>query len=71
MKWLEDLRCSLEKFGWSSEVMEKLDGVSVNEVKRMLRDCVWREVKETWMTEAQGRPKLGVIKSPMDSGGRV
>ena len=29
VKWLEDLRCSLEKFGWSSEVV-KLEGVSGN-----------------------------------------
>ena len=52
-------------------MMEKLEGVSVNEVRWMLRDCAWREVKEAWMTEAQGRPKLEVIKSLMDSGGRV
>ena len=35
VKWVEDLKASLEKFGWSSGVVEKLEGVSVDEVKRM------------------------------------
>ena len=67
-KWLEDLRCSLETFRWSSEMVEKLEGVSVNEVRRMLWDCARREAKEAWMAEAQGRPKLEVIKSLMEGG---
>ena len=68
VKWVDDLKDGLEKFGWSSEVVEKLEGVSGSEVKQMLRDCAWREVKEAWMAEAQGRPKLGVMKSLMEGG---
>ena len=37
-------------------------------MKRMLRDCAWCEVKEAWMAEAQGRPKLGVMRSLMEGG---
>ena len=56
VKWLEDLRCSWEKFGWSSEMVEKLyTWLSGNEVKRMLRVCAWHEVKEVWMAETQER----------------
>ena len=42
--------------------------MSVNEVRQMLKDCAWREVKEVWMAETQGRPKLGVMKSLMEGG---
>ena len=43
VKWVEDLKDSLEKFGWSSGVVEKLEGVSLGEVGHMLKDCTWRE----------------------------
>ena len=39
VKWVEDLKDSLEKFGWSSGVVEKLEGVSLGKVGYMLRDC--------------------------------
>ena len=38
VKWPEDFRCSLEKFRWSSEVMDEIEGVSVNEVRRILME---------------------------------
>ena len=41
------LKDSLEKFGWSSGVAEKLIG----EVGCMLRDCTWCEMKKAWMME--------------------
>ena len=43
---MEDFKDSLEKFGWSSGVVEKLEGVSLGEVGHMLKDCAWREVKK-------------------------
>ena len=46
---MEDLKDSLEKFGRSSGVVEKLEGVSLGEVEYTLRDCAWREVKKAWM----------------------
>ena len=38
-KWVEELKDSLEKFGWSSGVVEKLEGVSLGEVGYMWKDC--------------------------------
>ena len=32
VKWVEDYKDSLEKFGWSSVVVEKLEGVSLGDV---------------------------------------
>ena len=46
VKWVEDLKDSLEKFGWSSGVVKKLEGVSLGEVGYMLRDRAWHEVKK-------------------------
>ena len=39
IEWVEDLKDSLEKFGWSSGVVEKLEGVSLGEARHMLKDC--------------------------------
>ena len=41
VKWVEDLKDGLMKFGWSSGVVEKLESVSLGEVGYMLRDCAW------------------------------
>ena len=56
---MEDLKCSLEKFGWTNEVVEELEGPTVSEVGQMLKDCAWRVVKKVWMSEAQ--KKLSVL----------
>ena len=50
-EWVEDVMDSLEKFGWSSGMVEKLD-VSLGKVGYMLRDCAWPEVNKAWMMEA-------------------
>ena len=64
---MEDLKDGLEKFGWSSGMVEKLEGVSLGEVGYMLSDCAWCKVKNTWMMEAdQGRSKLGMVKNLME-----
>ena len=60
---MEDLKDSLEKFGWSSGVMEKRESVSLGEVGCMLRNCRWREVKRAWTMEAEVRSKLGMVKN--------
>ena len=41
VKWVEDLKCSLEMFGWANEVVEKLQGLTMSEVGQMLKDCAW------------------------------
>ena len=62
----EDLKDSLEKFGWSSRVVLKLEGVLVGEVGYMLRDCTCHEVKKAWRMEAEGRLKVGMEKNLED-----
>ena len=68
VKWVED---TLEMFRWSSGVVEKLEGVSLGEVGYMLRDCAWPEVKKAWMMEAEGKPKLGMVKNLIEGGCRA
>ena len=46
VKWVEDIKDSLEKFRLSSGVVEKLEGVSLGEVGNMWKDCAWHEVKK-------------------------
>ena len=46
VRWVEDLKCSLNMYGWTDEVEKKLKGLSVSEVGQLLRDCAWREVKK-------------------------
>ena len=62
VKWVVDLKCSLETFGLTNEVVEKLEGLTVSEVGQMLKDCAWWEVKKVWVTEAQERSKLSVTE---------
>ena len=63
VKWWEDLKCGLEKVGWTSEVAEKLKGVvSWSEVSQMLKACALREVRKEWLSEAKERSKLGCYR---------
>ena len=47
VKWIENLKQSLEEIGWMGVGMEELGRLSNGEVVQMLRDCVWRAVKES------------------------
>ena len=42
--------------------MEELGKLSNGEVVQMLRDCVWRAVKESWAVQAEQHSKLKVVK---------
>ena len=42
--------------------MEELGKLSNGEVVQMLRDCVWRAVKESWAVQAEQHSKLKVAK---------
>ena len=42
--------------------MEELGRLSNGEVVQMLRDCVWRAVKESWVVQAEQHSKLKVVK---------
>ena len=63
VKWWEDMKCGLEKVGWTSEMAEKLKGVvSGSEVSQMLK--VWKG----WLKEAYERLKLGMLQRLMGRG---
>ena len=63
---MEYLKCSLEKFGWTNEVVEKLEGPTVSEVGQILKDCACRVVKK-----AQERSKLSVLWNLIRRRGKV
>ena len=41
VNWVEDLKDSLEKLGWSSGVVEKVEGVSLGEVGNYVKVKRW------------------------------
>ena len=51
--------------------VEKLEGVSLDEVGYILRDCAWCKVKKVWMMEAGRRSNLRMVKNLMEGGCRV
>ena len=63
VKWVQYLRKSLEMFGWDGISAEDLHGLSMGEVKKVLLDVAWREVRREWREAAQRHPKLEVIGS--------
>ena len=56
VKWIENLKQSLEEIGWMGVRMEELGRLSNGEVVQMLRDCVWGAVKESWAVQAEQPP---------------
>ena len=60
------MRQSLEVFGWKEVDVEALSGLTVREVKQILKDITWRKVKEVWREEARVRSKLVMIGRLMD-----
>ena len=45
VKWVKDLQQSLEKLGWRGLNVVALDGLTIKEVKQLLKDTAWRRVK--------------------------
>ena len=62
VKWIEKLKQSLEEIGWMGVGMEELGKLSNGEVLQMLRACVWRAVKESWVVQAEQHSKLKVVE---------
>ena len=62
VKWIEKLKQSLEEIGWMGVGMEELEKLSIGEVVQMLKDCVWRAVKESWAVQTEQHSKLKVVK---------
>ena len=68
MKWVKDLQQSLDVFGWKELDVEDLSGLTVREVKHILKDITWRKVRKVWREEARARSKLVMIGRLMDYG---
>ena len=58
MKWVKDLQQSLEKLGWRGLNVVTLDGLTIKEVKQLLKDTAWQRVKAVWREKAKGSSKL-------------
>ena len=65
VRWVKGLQQSLVRFGWKGLDAEAVSGLTKKEVKQVLKDIAWREVREAWREAARERPKLEVIGSLM------
>ena len=45
---------------------EGLNGLSMSEVRQMLRDVAWREVVDSWREEARSHSKLAEVQKLID-----
>ena len=53
VKWVRDLRMGLDAFGWQGLDMQALSGLSMNEVKHILKCMAWRRAREGWREETK------------------
>ena len=56
----------MEALGWQGLDMQALGGLSLSEVKHILKCMEWRRAREGWREEAKVRPKLEVMGRLMD-----
>ena len=66
VKWVQKLEEILRMFGWGGMSSEALGGLSMGEVKSVLTEVAWREVRGVWRQEAQRHPKLDLIGRLME-----
>ena len=45
VKWVKDLKMGLDAFGWQGLDMQALSGLSMNEVKHILKCMIWKELQ--------------------------
>ncbi len=53
VKWVRDLRMGLDAFGWQGLDMQALSGLSMNEVKHILKCMAWRRARQGWREETR------------------
>ena len=66
MQRVKDLRMGLEAFGWQGLDIQALSGLSLCEMKHILKYMAWRRAREGWREEAKVCPKLEVMGRLMD-----
>ena len=67
MKWVKDLQQSLEKLGWRGLNVVALDGLTIKEVKQLLKNTAWQRVKAAWREKAKESSKLKMTGKLMDN----
>ena len=55
------------KVRWSGMKVGALDGLSMKEVKQLLKNIAWRRVRAEWREKAKGQSKLEMIGKLMDN----
>ena len=65
IKLMQNVKQSLEMFGWGAICAEDLQGLSMGEVRTVLMDVAWRDGRGGWK-EAQRHPKLEMVGSLME-----
>ena len=59
---------SLRVFGWEGLQAERLNSLSMSEVRQMLRDVAWREAMDSWKEEARSHSKLAEVQKLIEKG---
>ena len=67
VQWVKDLQQSLEKLGWRGLNVVTLDGLTIKEVKQLLKDTAWQKVKTIWREKAKGSSKLEMTGKLMNN----
>ena len=67
VKWVNNLQQSLEKLEWRGLNVVTLDGMTIKEMKQLLKDTAWRRVKSVWREKAKGSSKLEMTGKLMDN----
>ena len=67
VRWVRDLQQSLEKLGWRGLNVVVLDGLTIKEVKQLVKDTAWRRVRAVWREKAKRRSKLEMTGKLMDN----
>ena len=66
VKWVQNLEGNLRMFGRGGMSSDALEGLSMGEVKKVLMEVAWREVRGVCRQEAQRHPKLQLIGRLME-----
>ena len=67
MWWVKELQQSLVRFEWKGLDAEAVSGLTMKEVKQVLKDITWKDVRGVWREVARERPKLEVIGSLLNA----
>ena len=67
VRWVKEFQQSLEKLGWRGLDVVALNGLTIKEVKQLLKDTAWWRVRAVWREKAKGSSKLQMTGKLMDN----